>query len=731
MGFPLELKKQLAGYFRFDFNAFWCFKCFFYHAAEWFWGLSCGGVKIQAFMTLRNFSGLICVQIAGFIWEFICAYADFSSCFVHTSSLLLHVGVVGCLRFDPPSTIVFPFPRDDTSLLLNKKKSVSSDAGLSKPRGKDVGIRHRKERAMRRRRSRVIHVPKSDSRLANNALPVDIQRLRCRAMYYALRFSNPIESLGKVLRLHANECTKQDSPSQGNTDGSNKPIGREIHGRFAKLQLDLGFVDRGRSGSEQRMRWLTGGGVVVLFPFMARGHINPFLDLAHLLSARYPSLCLTLLTTSGNLPLFRRLPHPPSLRFAVLPFCPSDHGLPPDADSTFALPPHLVSRIYHAAEASLPPSFRALLMDLLDDEDEASPPLLCLIADMFLAWTVPIAEELGVFQATLYTSGPFAMSMYNSIWINLPHADGREGDDDEIAVPGLPGVTVRRRQLSPNMRSVTSTDHPASQFVRRQAEFCHRSRATLWNTAEIIEKPYLEQWARSMNQPVYAVGPLFAAASVGARRAATDDYGGLAAECLAWLDERAPKSVVYVSFGSQNRMPPEEMVELLAALEKQSRPFLWAAPAADQAPPPEATTAGGGLVARGWVPQAEILAHEAVGAFMSHGGWNSVLESLRFGVPVVIRPLGAEQFCNAKLVVEVLGAGAEASVGAKALEAVAEVMGDGERGKEVRRRASEIAAGLAAAVAEANAGGADGVGPSLCRIGQARLADDGELSTGV
>ncbi|XP_042435895.1 UDP-glycosyltransferase 92A1-like [Zingiber officinale] len=464
------------------------------------------------------------------------------------------------------------------------------------------------------------------------------------------------------------------------------------------------------------MRWLTGGGVVVLFPFMARGHINPFLDLAHLLSARYPSLCLTLLTTSGNLPLFRRLPHPPSLRFAVLPFCPSDHGLPPDADSTFALPPHLVSRIYHAAEASLPPSFRALLMDLLDDEDEASPPLLCLIADMFLAWTVPIAEELGVFQATLYTSGPFAMSMYNSIWINLPHADGREGDDDEIAVPGLPGVTVRRRQLSPNMRSVTSTDHPASQFVRRQAEFCHRSRATLWNTAEIIEKPYLEQWARSMNQPVYAVGPLFAAASVGARRAATDDYGGLAAECLAWLDERAPKSVVYVSFGSQNRMPPEEMVELLAALEKQSRPFLWAAPAADQAPPPEATTAGGGLVARGWVPQAEILAHEAVGAFMSHGGWNSVLESLRFGVPVVIRPLGAEQFCNAKLVVEVLGAGAEASVGAKALEAVAEVMGDGERGKEVRRRASEIAAGLAAAVAEANAGGADGVGPSLCAL---------------
>ncbi|XP_074559285.1 crocetin glucosyltransferase 3-like [Curcuma longa] len=445
-------------------------------------------------------------------------------------------------------------------------------------------------------------------------------------------------------------------------------------------------------------------GVVVLFPFLAHGHLNPCLDLARLLSKRYPSLSLILLTTDGHLPHLSRRGLPSSIRLSGLPFRPTDHGLPPDADTTFALPPQLVTRFNHAIQDSLPASFRAYLASLL----EAELPLLCLIADMFLGWTAPIAEELGVFHATLYTSGPFAMSIYNSIWINLPHADGRHGDDDEIAVPGVPGISVRRRQLPQKMLSAASNpDHPSRQFVRRQAECCRRSRATLWNTAEALEKPFLELWGESTGKPVFAVGPLFSAA--GGRGTVVDD-GGIAAECLAWLDRQAPGSVVYVSFGSQNWLPPEEAADLVASLERHSRPFLWAAPAASQAPPQAAMKQGIGMVARGWVPQAAILGHPAVGAFVSHGGWNSTLESLGSGVPVVFRPIAGEQFLNAKLVVEVLGAGAVAAAGgAEAAEAVEEVMADEERGRKVRLKAREIAAETTAAVAE----GINGIGESL------------------
>ncbi|KAG1362493.1 putative UDP-glycosyltransferase 92A1 [Cocos nucifera] len=317
---------------------------------------------------------------------------------------------------------------------------------------------------------------------------------------------------------------------------------------------------------------------------------------------------------------------------------------------------------------------------------------------MFLPWTVPIVQSLGVFHAVLYTSGPFAMSIYNYIWSHLPHATS---DADEFAIPELPGVAVRRSQLSQNMLSAASPDHPSAVFVRRLADLCRRSGATLWNTADALEKPFLDAWVRSSGLPAFAVGPLFAAAPKPPAGRGVKDGGATdaAAGCRAWLDRHPPGSVAYVSFGSQNRLPAGEAEALAAALEGQGRPFLWAAPAADQAP--EGVVGEGvGLVIRGWVPQIEILGHAATGAFVSHCGWNSLLESMRHGVPVIAWPLGSEQFYNAKLMAEELRVCVEVRSAVEAAAAVAEVMGKGERGREIQRRAREVAAELEAAVSE-------------------------------
>uniref|UniRef100_A0A453A7S1 Uncharacterized protein n=1 Tax=Aegilops tauschii subsp. strangulata TaxID=200361 RepID=A0A453A7S1_AEGTS len=133
-----------------------------------------------------------------------------------------------------------------------------------------------------------------------------------------------------------------------------------------------------------------------------------------------------------------------------------------------------------------------------------------------------------------------------------------------------------------------------------------------------------------------------------------------------WLDAMCTGSVVYASFGSLVRVLHEQLYEVGHGLEDSGRPFLWVVKESEVAASPEvlewlpaleARTAGRGLVVRGWAPQLAILSHRAVGAFVTHCGWNSLLESVAHGVPVVTWPHLADQFLNERLAVDVLGVG--------------------------------------------------------------------------
>jgi len=159
------------------------------------------------------------------------------------------------------------------------------------------------------------------------------------------------------------------------------------------------------------------------------------------------------------------------------------------------------------------------------------------------------------------------------------------------------------------------------------------------------------------------------------------------------------------------------MMELAAALELTGRPFLWAI-----RPPvglgDDTATFGSdkwlpegfeervrsddtGLLVRGWAPQLSILAHASTGAFLSHCGWNSVLESVAHGVPIIGWPLQGDQFFNCEMLerewgacVEVARGNAEGSSSVVERQRLAEVletvMGDTAKGAEMRRRVKEI-----------------------------------------
>jgi hypothetical protein len=224
---------------------------------------------------------------------------------------------------------------------------------------------------------------------------------------------------------------------------------------------------------------------------------------------------------------------------------------------------------------------------------------------------------------------------------------------------------------------------------------------------------------------VWTVGPVslyhHGAATLASRGDRAPAIG--AAECLRWLDGKEPGSVVYVSFGSIAQASPKQLVELGLGLEASGHPFIWVVRNAggyDETVRAflgelEARVAGRGLLVRGWAPQAAILSHAAVGGFVSHCGWNSTLEAIAAGLPLVTWPHFTDQFLNEKMAVEVLDIGVsvgvkeplmfqarnEILVGRGVVEkAVRDIMGGGEEAERRRQRARELAAKARAAVQE-------------------------------
>ncbi|KAH7840322.1 hypothetical protein Vadar_015551 [Vaccinium darrowii] len=138
-------------------------------------------------------------------------------------------------------------------------------------------------------------------------------------------------------------------------------------------------------------------------------------------------------------------------------------------------------------------------------------------------------------------------------------------------------------------------------------------------------------------------------------------------EILQWLGTKDELSTVFVSFGSESFLSKEEREEIAHGLELSGVNFVWIVrfPTGERIVVEEALPVGflkrieeRGMVVDGWAPQAQILAHSSIGGFVSHCGWNSILESLNFGVPIIAVPMNNDQPVNAKLVEEV-GVGLE------------------------------------------------------------------------
>uniref|UniRef100_A0A0D9VU76 Glycosyltransferase n=1 Tax=Leersia perrieri TaxID=77586 RepID=A0A0D9VU76_9ORYZ len=467
----------------------------------------------------------------------------------------------------------------------------------------------------------------------------------------------------------------------------------------------------------------------VFVPLMSQGHLIPAVDTAMLL-ATHGAVCTVIVTPASAA---RVRPTVESaqrsglrLRLAEFPLDYAGAGLPEGVDSTDDghVPPQFMPRYFLAVSRIRDAVERHL-------RDAASPPPTCVVADFCHPWTSGLAAALAVPRLTFFSTCALCLLCHHNLE-KFRAFDGVVGDDEPVPVPGLPPtstsstITVTRAQAPRFFRGVPGWEKFADDVERAWAE----SDGDVINTFLEMEPEFVAGYVAARGTKVWTVGPVAlyhrTTATLALRGHTHNSVAGAvdADECLRWLDGKDPSSVVYVSFGSIVDLEEKQTIELGLGLESSGHPFVWVVKspnrhgetAASFLRDLEARVAGRGLLVWGWAPQALILSHGAVGAFVTHCGWNSTMEAATAGVAVVAWPHFADQFVNAKMAVEVLRIGVgvgveepvvyqrvkkEIVVGRETVEAaVRSAMDGGEEGEARRRRARALSAKATAAMRE-------------------------------
>uniref|UniRef100_A0A453N3D5 Uncharacterized protein n=1 Tax=Aegilops tauschii subsp. strangulata TaxID=200361 RepID=A0A453N3D5_AEGTS len=262
------------------------------------------------------------------------------------------------------------------------------------------------------------------------------------------------------------------------------------------------------------------------------------------------------------------------------------------------------------------------------------------------------------------------------------------------------------------LRPVHGCQPPRRRRVRQLLQL--RSFGEVLNSFHELEPDYVEHFRTTLGRRAWLVGPVALASKDMAKRGRPDNTEAHVTEgCLRWMDRKPAGSVVYVSFGTFTSFSPAELRELARGLDLSGKDFVWVISSGTGTDGSEWMPEGfaelmargdRGFIIRGWAPQTLILNHHALGGFMTHCGWNSALEAVSAGVPMVTWPRYADQFYNEKLIVEVLKVGV--SIGAKDFASplegheviggeviagsIGRLMGSGEEGDAVRKKAKDL-----------------------------------------
>ncbi|XP_065857489.1 UDP-glycosyltransferase 73C3-like [Euphorbia lathyris] len=449
----------------------------------------------------------------------------------------------------------------------------------------------------------------------------------------------------------------------------------------------------------------------VLIPLLSPGHVIPMVDMAKLLATH--GIIVTIVTTPLNAVKFtstiqRFTDSGLQIRLLHLHFPATEAGLPPGCENMEKLPSRDLIRNFYTALTMLQDQFEQAFHTL-------HPRPSCIISGKNLPWTVQTARKFGIPRIFFDGMGCFSFCCTHQIESSQVHQN--KSNSETFLVPNLPDrIELTRAKLPENLNPGSPDLSDVRDSIKAVESIAD---GIVVNTFEELESEYVKMFKKVKgDEKVWCIGPVSACNRLKSDKSerCQNESETDSTELITWLDKRSPSSVIYACLGSIPGLTTPQWIELGLGLETSTHSFIWVIRKGEKSENLlkwieierfEERNKGRGIIIKGWSPQVLILSHPSIGCFLTHCGWNSTLEGVSAGVPIVTCPLFAEQFYNERLVVDVLKIGVSVGVESAVTwglehkfgvvmkredvrKAVEVVMEKGGEGDERRRRAREI-----------------------------------------
>nr|UXB92750.1 glycosyltransferase [Helleborus thibetanus] len=364
---------------------------------------------------------------------------------------------------------------------------------------------------------------------------------------------------------------------------------------------------------------------VVAIPYPGRGHVNPMMNLCTLLISKCPSLTISFIISEEWLSFLSSTPKPPSINFQTIPnVIPSEHVRAANYSE-------FLKAVATEMEAPV-----EVVIDRLE-----VPVISALVVDTCLPWGVGVGIRRSIPVVSLWPQSPSVLWMYyhTDLIMQKGHFGVDFSERGHEVIDYIPGLSSTRLADLPSVFS-----GPDKQFVDVVSESfsCMRQAQCLVLTScDELEHQVTNNIKATFQFPVFSLGPLISHPTLDSIPTANMDY-------FKWLNLQPKQSVLYVSLGSFMSVSMKQMVEMVQGVRESGVKYLWVT--RDTWVIKEASSEMGLVVP--WCDQLKVLCHSSVGGFLTHCGWNSTLESLFAGVPMITFPISFDQVPNRKLIVD-------------------------------------------------------------------------------